>query len=109
MKLTAKALRLVSALSMSLADSDARVRLTKWLQRYPEDDMPKEIAALVLVVLTNGARRLESMLDSGRLSEDEEADALNDLGYLQSVGAAIKMGIGNAGQAGAQQDRRTAP
>lgn len=103
MKLPAKALRLVSALVSSLADGDARVRLTKWLQRHSDEDMPNDIRVLVLAVLTNGARHLEHALDSGRLNEDQEADVLNDLGYLQSLGTAIKMDTARPAKGAARQ------
>ena len=89
MKLTPQALRHITAVASVLPD-DTRSRLLSWLTRHPSDDVPEDIASLILAAITIVAAKIEKSVDSGKLNEDQEAFALNDLGFLNAIGAGLK-------------------
>jgi len=90
MKLTPQALRLISGLAASYADRQSLSRWSSWRKRRAGEDVPGDIAQIVLGMLARHAEHLEQRIDSAMLTEDEEADALNDLGYLRALGSDLK-------------------
>jgi len=90
MKLTPQAIRHILACAPGLPGDD-QVRLRRWFELHQSDNVPQDIASLIIQVLTAAAKRIEALIDSGRLDEDQEADAANDLGFITSIVSGLRM------------------
>lgn len=76
MKLTPQASRLLSGLMRE--HPDVRKALSV-------EDLPAEMIPVAHEALQQHVRELQTRLDHEKLSDDEESDLLNELGYVMAV------------------------
>jgi len=86
MMLPPQAKRLVGHAVRGLSDP-AQQRWKAWLSEVGErqEHLPRDVAEIVLDALRLAQGRLEDRLANPEISEDDEADALNDLGYVRAI------------------------
>jgi hypothetical protein len=90
MILTPRARRTVDAAIQHLPDSRLRDKWRAWEKQDAIGDLPGEIAAIVGNALQLAEQNLQKRLESSSLDENEQADILNDLGYIQAIEAGLK-------------------
>lgn len=85
MKLTPRALRLISEAVRGLPDPKVRDQWLAWIDTGSSGELPANTVDIAIRALIGVARRIEERLDSGQLDEDQEADAVNDLGLIHAI------------------------
>lgn len=92
MKFTPQALRFVSGNMSDMPDQ----ALPDWQDNHASENLSAGLSSRVLEALSRFAKSLEHQIDSGSLSEDGEADAVNDLGFANATAASlIREGAGS--------------
>lgn len=66
-------------------DREAWRSWSDWTDRVGASPLSSEVAPIVLRALVMVAEKLEQRLRSSALDEDDEADALHDLGYVLAI------------------------
>ena len=84
MKLTPQARRLIKEAIRRYTPAD-QAKWDSWADQPGAPDVTPEIARIAYRVLKIVASDLEAQLGASDLGEQEEADALNDLGYIESI------------------------
>jgi hypothetical protein len=100
MMLTPRARRTVSAAVEQLSDSDLRDKWRAWERRGATGELPSEITAIARDALHLAERNLQKRLDTASLDENEEADILNDLGYIHAIETGLKVNRSRSRRAG---------
>lgn len=85
MKLTLKAQRFIAEASRDLPEGTSRDRLRSWVEGAPGREIPADVAVLALNALKFFERWLLRSIDSGRLTEDQQAEMINDVGYVRAI------------------------
>ncbi len=86
MILTPRAKRVVSEAMRALpSGSAARDRWYSWAEYPNAYEIPSDLVPLVQEALSFIERACEARLNFRPLNEDEEADLLNDLGYIRAI------------------------
>jgi len=88
MTLTPQAHRLIAEAVRALPDGRSRDRWRSFAESA-RDELPSDVAVIVLEALQGMARHLEERLGATALDEDQEADILNDLGYIRAIEAGL--------------------
>jgi hypothetical protein len=101
MLITPQACRRIAGAVQALPDPHSKTIWVAWVRQggapnRPRTDVPYNIAAIALEALEADERRIEEQLSTPTIDEDAEADLLNDLGYIQAIGATLRNeGIGS--------------
>jgi hypothetical protein len=94
MMITPQACRRIGGAVRALSDTHSRERWGAWAQQgcpnQVRTDVPYEIAAIALEALSSAERRIEARLGEDTLDEDQQADLINDLGYIQAIETALR-------------------
>jgi hypothetical protein len=92
--ITPQACRRITGAVQALPDHTRRDLWGAWTQgarpNQVRTDMPYDIASIALDALVTAERRIEEQLGQSTLNEDERADLLNDLGYVQGIETALR-------------------
>jgi hypothetical protein len=99
MMITGQACRRISGAVRELQNPRSSERWGTWARTFVpgqiRDDIPYDVAAIALEALTAAERRIEDQLRQAALDEGQEADLLNDLGYIKAIEQALQNeGIG---------------
>lgn len=99
MVISPQACRRITAAVRELEDVHRQEQWGAWaiggIPNQPRQDVPYYIAEIAFDALAVETGRIERLLRTAGLDEDDEADLLNDLGYIQAIQVALRnKGIG---------------
>jgi hypothetical protein len=90
MKLSPKAHRFIARAIRDFPDVAEGEQLRAWAGAGPGNDLPAEIAPLVLNLLSRFEGWMKERLGSGRLDEDQRAETINDLRFIYAIQSDIR-------------------
>jgi hypothetical protein len=94
MMLTPQACRRITGAVEALPDMRARETWGAWTQEgainQARADVPYEIAEIALDAIITLERDIERQLGDDTLDENQQADLLNDLGYVRAIEPALR-------------------
>jgi hypothetical protein len=85
MKLSPKAYRFVIQAIRDLPDAMAREGVRAWMEAPAGRDLPPGIADLALSALEQFGQSMKQYLGSGHLDEDQRAEVINDLRFIDAI------------------------
>jgi len=94
MMITPQARRRITVATGTLTDPEEKDRWQAWASAAAANvvrtEVPFDIAEIALRALIGAEREIYQQLGRREIDEDTQADLLNDLGYVQAIGTAIR-------------------